>query len=147
MTINWGNKLLIVFAIFGAMIFTLVYKAIHTNYELVSKEYYKDELNYQQIIDGTNRANGLTTALQIEQQQQQINIQLPVEMKGVASKGTILFYCASDSRKDKKFDLKTGADGLQQIDAGQLIPATYQVKINWQTNGKNYYTQQTFTVN
>jgi FixH len=147
MTINWGNKLLIVFAIFGTMIFTLVYKAIHTNYELVSKEYYKEELNYQQIIDGTNRANGLTTALQIEQQQEQINIQLPAEMKGVASKGTILFYCASDSRKDKQFDLKVNAAGNQQINAMQLLPGNYQVKINWQTNGKSYYTQQTFTVN
>jgi nitrogen fixation protein FixH len=147
MTINWGNKLLIVFALFGTMIIILVYKAVHSNYDLVSKEYYKDELNYQQIIDGTNRANGLTTALQIKQQQQQINIQLPVEMKGVASKGTILFYCASDSRKDKQFDLKVNAAGNQQINAMQLLPGNYQVKISWQAKGKNYYSQQSFIVN
>jgi uncharacterized membrane protein YhiD involved in acid resistance len=147
MTINWGNKLLIVFALFGTMIITLVYKAVHSNYDLVSKEYYKDELNYQQVIDGTNRANTLTAALEISQQRKQIQIQLPAEIKGADTRGSILFYCASDARKDKQFDLKTDADGLQQIDAGQLIPATYQVKINWQTNGKSYYTQQTFTVN
>lgn len=147
MTINWGNKLLIVFAVFGAMIITLVYKAVHSNYDLVSKEYYKDELNYQQIIDGTNRANTLTAALQITQQQKQIHIQLPAEMKGAGVSGTILFYCASDARKDKQFDVKTNADGLQQIDAGQLIPATYLVKVYWQANGKTYYSQQSFTVN
>ena len=51
---NWGNKLLITFLVFGAGISFLVYRSMHTNFELVEKDYYKSELRYQEIIDGTN---------------------------------------------------------------------------------------------
>jgi len=48
---NWGNKLVLVFIVFGAFIGYLVYQAVNTKYDLVSKDYYKDELRYQEKID------------------------------------------------------------------------------------------------
>ena len=41
---TWGNKLLLVFAAFALLIGTLVYKCMQQNFELVSKDYYNDEL-------------------------------------------------------------------------------------------------------
>ena len=55
---NWGNKLLILL-LFLERMFYLVYRSVNTNFELVEKDYYKSEFRYQQVIDGTNRANSL----------------------------------------------------------------------------------------
>lgn len=59
---NWGNKLLVTFIVFGAGMGVLVYKSMNTTYELVEKDYYKKELRYQEVIDGSNRANALSAA-------------------------------------------------------------------------------------
>ena len=40
---NWGNKLLVTFVVFGAGMIFLVYRAVKTNYELVEKDYYKND--------------------------------------------------------------------------------------------------------
>ena len=51
---NWGHKLMIVFIAFAAMMSYLAYRAFKTEFELVDKDYYKNELKYQEVIDGTN---------------------------------------------------------------------------------------------
>ncbi|MFZ8343681.1 FixH family protein, partial [Staphylococcus aureus] len=53
---NWGYKLLLAFISFALIIGILVYKSINTKYDLVSTEYYKDELRYQDKIDGSGNA-------------------------------------------------------------------------------------------
>ena len=102
---NWGNRLLITFIIFGAGISYLVYRSMHTNFELVEKDYYKSELHYQDVIDGANRANALQSAVILKQDNNAILLQLPEEMENKKVTGDILFYCAYDEKKDKTFKI------------------------------------------
>jgi hypothetical protein len=143
---NWGNKLLVTFIVFGTGMSYLVYRSVTTNFELVDKDYYKNELRYQEVIDGTNRANGLSAAVKLEQSGGSIVLQLPAEMKDQSISGTIHFYCAYDGKKDKKFIVSTNADGMQVLDARQITPGNYTVKINWKANGKDYYTEKLITI-
>jgi hypothetical protein len=85
MTLNWGHKITLAFSAFVLLMFTLVYKSMKTDFQLVTKEYYKDELAYQQVIDGTNRANKLKGNVQVAQTKDGLSIQLPAEMKGKTS--------------------------------------------------------------
>src|SRR5205809_3782593 len=80
MTLNWGHKLILGFLVFAGMMIYLVYQSMDTRYDLVSKEYYNDELKYQQVIDGTNRANGLSSQVTVAQTGNDIIIRLPGEM-------------------------------------------------------------------
>ena len=143
---NWGNKLLLVFAVFAGGMFFLVYKSIHTNYELVSKEYYKDELSYQGVIDGTKSANGLSSKVKILQQGETIDVQLPDEMKNGNVSGNIWFYCASDATKDRHIPIKLSAEALQQIERKIFLPGNYLVKFDWTNNNKHYYSEQPLTI-
>ena len=59
MTLNWGQKMMLVFLVFVGGMSYLVYRCVKTNYDLVSTDYYKEELSYQQVIDGESRANQL----------------------------------------------------------------------------------------
>jgi len=143
---NWGNKLLIAFIIFGTGIFYLVYRSMTTNFELVEKDYYKSELQYQKVIDGANRANALLSPVTLGQKEDQILLQLPEEMKNNDVSGDILFYCAYDEKKDKKFRLEVNNNGTQFFQPGIIAPGNYTVKINWNHGGKDYYTEKTLTV-
>jgi hypothetical protein len=143
---NWGNRLLITFIIFGAGIFYLVYRSMHTNFELVDKDYYKSELHYQQVIDGTNLANRLATSVQMEQQDQFVLLQLPEEMKNKEITGEVFFYCAYDEKKDKRFRLKVDDRGAQIFEPDVIAPGNYTVKISWACDDKNYYTEKIITI-
>jgi len=147
MTLNWGHKLTIVFIAFAAFIFFLIYKTTQSHFDLVSKDYYKDELAYQQVIDGTNLANKLSSGIQVQQQNDQISIQFPQEMKQKKAEGTIFFYCSADSRKDKKINIQLSEEAVQIIPAKDILPGKYVLKINWKTDNQNYYNEQPVSIN
>lgn len=143
---NWGNKLLVTFIVFGVGMFYLVYRAVNTNYELVDKDYYKQELRYQQVIDGANRANLLNTSVKIEQTADGISLELPKEMKDKEITGNILFYCAYDQKKDKQLSLQPNSDGIQLFNLSEFSPGNYTVKINWSSEGENYFSEKSLTI-
>ena len=112
----------------------------------MSKDYYKDELQYQQVIDGSNNANALTTALTLVQTDKGISIQFPQEMKGKLLQGEIWFYCSYDDQKDLRLKIDVTNEAVQLIETGRLAAATYTVKTNWKADGNPYYNEQSFTV-
>lgn len=146
MTINWGHKITIVLILFGVLMTTLVYKSIQTDYQLVSKDYYKDELKYQQVIDGSNNATTLSSQLKILQNEKGITISFPAEMKNKTITGEYWFYCSYEDDNDRRLEINTGADAMQLIPVEQLAAATYTVKTSWKANGITYYNEQLFTV-
>lgn len=143
---SWGNKLLVTFIVFAGGIIFLVYRCMTTNYEMVEKDYYKKELNYQQVIDGSKEASLLATHVSVQQGENGITVQLPAEMKNKTLTGEVWFYCAYDEKKDKHFDLQTNQDAEQSITAGKIQPGTYTVKISWKDEQKNYYAEKPVTV-
>ena len=143
---NWGNKLLLVFLVFAAGMFYLVYRSMHVNYQLVSKEYYKDELRYQDVIDGTNRANALSSKIQISQNDELIFVQLPNEMKNEKITGEIWFYCAADEKKDRHISMKLNKEAAQQLTKKSFLPGSYIVKFNWNSGNQHYYSEQPLTI-
>ena len=142
---NWGNKLVIAFLLFAGLMFTLVYKAVNTKFELVSKEYYKDELRYQDKIDGISNANKLSNVL-ITQNDSQLTVELPKEMKGIRCDGEIWLYCSNDEHKDKKITLQIDSSGKQIIQKNTLAKGKYQCKLNWKSTGNLYYHEQNLII-
>jgi hypothetical protein len=147
MTLNWGHKLTIVFIAFAAFIFFMIYKTTQSHFDLVSKDYYKDELAYQQVIDGTNQANKLSSSILVQQEKDQISILFPREMKQKKAEGTIFFYCPSNSGKDKTFAIQLSEEAVQVIQAKDLLPGKYIVKITWQADNQHYYNEQPVSIN
>lgn len=143
---NWGNKLVVVFILFALLIGVLVYKAMNTKYELVSKDYYSDELRYQDRIDGRNNAAGISS-VSVSQDAEAVLINLPSEMKGKKIEGEAWFYCKTDAQKDRKITLLVDTSGRQVILKKELAKGSYELKLNWQLGEKKYYTERNITVN
>ena len=143
---NWGHKLLLVFLVFAAGIFYLVYRSMHVNYELVSKEYYKDEIHYQDIIDATTHASELGKKIQVAQKGGVIFVQLPDEMKDQKVTGEMWFYCADDEKRDRHISINVDQNAAQEISLQKFLPGSYVVKFNWKSNNTHYYSEETLTI-
>ena len=136
---NWGNRLVLVFLVFGAGMGYLVYRSMNTDYELV-------ELRYQHVIDEHKSANALSAAVNIEKKEGALLLQFTEEMKNKSLTGELYFYCAYDSKKDKRVSLQSDSNGVQTIPAGTILPGSYTVKIKWSNGEKSYYSEQNLSV-
>lgn len=138
---SWGNKLIIVFIVFAALMATLVYKATQAKFELVSKDYYQDELRYQDKIDGAANA-ALEAPISIQVTDEIISIEFPDAQKNANITGEAWFYCSVDATKDKRFVLSVDSTGIQRIERKGLQKGDYQIKISYEINQKKYYVAQ-----
>lgn len=146
MTINFGHKVMLGFCAFAGMMIYLVFQCMNTKFDLVSKEYYKDELQYQQVIDGITRANHLSRKATVAQVNNNIVIQLPAEMKQAGVTGTVWFYCANNAQKDQQLPLQVNSNATQTISSSQFIPGNYTVKFSWKQNDQLYYSEAPLTI-
>ena len=143
---NWGYKLMLVFIAFGCFMGFMVYNCLNSPISLVSAEYYKDELNYQQVIDGTKSSNKLSEQVKVSQDGEHIQLQFPTEMKGMSPAGSVWFYCVSDGKKDRKFSIATDKEGIQFFALNELNKGRYVVKIEWKALETTYYTQKEINI-
>lgn len=134
---SWGNKLVIVFVAFAALMITLVYKAINTKFELVTKDYYKDELRYQDKIDGEANATAAGNIILLKDNASLV-LQLPGSLNTSLVEGEAWFYCKTDESKDRKFQVRI-ENGKYIFDASKLAKANYELKLQLTSANKNYY--------
>lgn len=137
---NWGKGIALGFTAFAALIITLVYKSTTTKFELVTKNYYSEELAYQEKIDGSNNAFALSDQLKITQDTNVVVIQLPSEMRGRKVEGTLWFYFPSDAGKDLNLPLTMDADGRQVIGKSLLGKGAYKLMVRWKNEQRHFYT-------
>jgi len=142
---NWGNKLILVFILFAVLMSVLVYKSVNTRYDLVSKDYYKDELRYQDKIDGmANAAN--VSDVTVSQDSNNVIVDFPKELNGYKTEGEAWFYCATDDVKDKKIALQVDANGRQTFPKNQLSKTNYLLKLSWKIGNSNYFAEKSVII-
>jgi hypothetical protein len=144
---NWGHKIIIVFILFAAGILTLVTKSMRTRIDMVTSNYYAEELKYQQVIDGRRAALSLSAPVAINQSDKSVGLLFPSEMQGIPLKGNVLFYRASDSRRDISLPLEPDENGLLLVSKERFQKGNYQVQLQWEAKGKSYYQESFVTVN
>lgn len=143
---NWGNKLILVFLVFAAGMAFMVYKAVNTNFELVEKDYYKQELRYQEVIDGKAAAANLSSLIELKYSREGILLIFPQEAISTQPVGEVMFYCANDAKRDRKFALTIDKTGKQFFSSTTILPGNYKVKISWTMEEKKYYVEKDILV-
>lgn len=142
---SWGNKLIVAFVLFAVLIGTLVYKSVRSSFDLVSKDYYKDELRFQDKIDAQHNASKFSEVA-VTQSPELVNINFPKELAGKNVEGEAWFYCSTDATKDRKLKIAVNDKAEQIIPKNQLAKAIYQVKISWKIDNDNYFTEKNITI-
>ena len=142
MRISWGVRITILYTSFVLFMSTMVYMCTRQHFDLVSDDYYAQELKYQQVIDGKNNTSDLKQPVVIEQQNSVVNIKLPTD-KTVFEKGEILFYRPSNSLSD--FTISVTGNNTE-VPKEKLQAGLYKVKINWTAGNLHFYDEQSLVI-
>ena len=137
--INWGVGIVIAMVLFMAFILTFVYKSLTPEYthELVSEDYYKDELHYQEEIDKLNNAAKLKTKISLSNSDEGITIKFPENLDYKLVKGNISFQRYNNSNLDISKEIKLTSEKIL-IPASQLVTGKWIVKIDWKYKDEEY---------
>lgn len=133
------------FILFAVLMSVLVYKSVNTRYDLVSKDYYKDELRYQDKIDGMANAAKVSDVT-VSQDSNNVIVDFPKELNGYKTEGEAWFYCATDDVKDKKIALQVDANGRQTFPKNQLSKTNYLLKLSWKIGNSNYFAEKSVII-
>ncbi len=147
MKFNWGTGIVLSFVAFIIFILYFVYLASTDNkadHDLVTKEYYKEELNYQKEIDAGNNAQPYATAIKMEKTSEGLKIILPEDFPFEGIKGTVSLYRPSNKQLD--FDLPVSLSNTHLlIPDKRLLDGRWDIKISWTSGNKDYLIKKSIT--
>ena len=138
---SWGYKILLVYIVFISGIVFMVVKSSMQNIDLVTTDYYEQELQYQTTIDATLRANELSAKLQCSIVNDSLRIEFPAEMKNDKVKADVWLYCIANKTKDIRKTVEVSG-GIMLVPLPVGNKGSHDLKINWEAAGKTYYYEQ-----
>lgn len=140
MKVNWGTAMVIAMIAFILFILTFVYRsAVMDEYqhELVSEDYYGDELHYQEEIDKINNASKLDVDLTMVRTADGLTFRFPEDMEPEKISGTISLQRPSNKSLDLKMSIElTDSDFL--IPDQNLASGKYVVVVDWKHENSEY---------
>ncbi|PWJ59255.1 FixH protein [Dyadobacter jejuensis] len=135
--INWGAGIAGLYLGFVAMIVLLVVMSTRQKIDLVTDQYYSQELKFQSKLDKIKAASALANPVSWEITPNDIAIHYPTDLDESRLSGTIHFYCPSDDTKDRRFDIKP-SNHQQTIPIAMVPQGRYKIEIDWK-HGKSAY--------
>ena len=143
---SWSIRITALYLGFVALIVTLVIISSNNKEELVSKDYYAQELRFQEKIDATNNANSLVNGISHSIDENNVIITLPTENMSSDLKGEVYFFCPSNSANDKTIPMAFDNNGKMFIQKNTLKQGAYKMKLSWSGNGKNYFKESVISI-
>ena len=139
----------IILAGFGMMILFmcyLVYNSIHNEAQMVTDNYYENELKFQDRIDAKANGDAYTEAMKLAVADGKLQISIPTELSNKLTNGRLAFYCISNKKDDKNLAIKANATGLYAIDVKSWEKLSYIAKLTFECDGKKYYHEMPFNL-
>lgn len=134
---TWGHGVATALGLFIIFILSLIFFFTRSwqNAELVSTNYYQDELMYQDVIDAKNNADALKDKPTYTQNVDGITIQFPTT--SLIDDNTVKFtlFRTDDAKLDISKQVALTNKTLQ-IPAAVLIPGSYTLKVQWMRQNK-----------
>jgi hypothetical protein len=137
---SWGTKIAVLYIGFVAMIVLLIARTTRENVDLVTEDYYQQELQYQDRIDQRTAATASGMQPEVTITGSHIEITFPGNTAGKSCTGTIQFYRPSDAAKDFTVPVATDSNRVQLVDLSLLEQGLYQLKFAW-TSDQQYYSE------
>ena len=126
------------YLVFVTGIVFLVYKASNQKFDLVTKDYYDQELKYQHVIDESANTAKLSMPLVVARSGDHLQIDFPAEMKHKRKTIDFYLYYPADAKKDFRKTMETTDNELVQP-LPSAMKGQYQLKLSWEVDGIKYY--------
>ena len=140
MKFNWGTGIVIAFIGFIAFIMYFVI-SMNTNkkydHDLVTEDYYKQELEFQQDIDKETNSKALVKNLSWKKTAEGIVLKFPDNLNYNDIEGKVFLYRPSNKQFDFETDISLSNHNLL-IPDNRLLDGRWNIKVDWKYNGKSY---------
>jgi hypothetical protein len=140
MKINWGTGIVIAFIAFISFImYFVVNMNVNKKYDhdLVTEDYYKKELEFQNDIDKETNAKNLVENLSWQKTTEGLVITFPETLIKENITGKVFLYRPSNKQFDFETELSLSNHNLLIPDK-RLLDGRWNIKVDWQYNGKSY---------
>ena len=140
MKLNWGTGIVIAFIGFISFI---MYFVINMNtdkkldHDLVTEDYYKQELKYQNDIDKEKNAKTLSANLKWRKTEEGMLISFPKNLEPSNISGKVFLYRPSNKQLDFETTISLSNHNLLIPDK-RLLDGRWNIKIDWSYKGNNY---------
>jgi nitrogen fixation protein FixH len=140
----WPYGIIAAFAIFISGTIGLIVLACGHRTELVSADYYEQEIKFQNRLDQLRRTAELNVAgaIAYDAAKQQVKISLPRDQSRQPITGQVQLYRPSAAGLDRQVALTPDREGVQIVDATDLRPGLWKVRVSWMAGDKNYFIDQ-----
>ena len=145
----WPYAIIATFVLFAAYIGYMVQRAMRTSVDLVSADYYQQELAYQQRMESVARTAALPAPVRVsyERQAQRLTLQLPPSLAGQAVRGTVHFFRPSDQKLDFRLPFAPAGDSAQQqLSTSRLLPGYWRLRLDFTAAGRRYFIEKALSI-
>ncbi|GEO05755.1 hypothetical protein AAE02nite_34190 [Adhaeribacter aerolatus] len=124
-----------------------VTQAMRSEVNLVSKDYYQQELDYQNHIEVMNRtaAQNQEVSVAAPAGTNQVILHIPAAA-GEKISGTISFFRPSDGSQDFEVPVNLNESQNQILNTEKLAKGLWRVKISYNRGNQNYYNETRITL-
>jgi nitrogen fixation protein FixH len=140
MKINWGTGIVLAFIGFIGFILYFVIRMStddSANHDLVTEEYYKQELSYQQEIDASRIAAEMNANITVEKTDEGLMIYFPERFDPKKISGTVSLYRPSNKHLDSNFPISLSNTHLL-IPDNRLVDGRWDISINWEYEDNSF---------
>ncbi len=141
MKINWGKGIVIAIVFFVSFIMYFVIKMTTDNrydYDLVTENYYKNELTYQEKINASRNALNLSSKISYENSADGISIVLPKELQHTELHAKVFLYRPSDKQLDFELTFSKSTNYLLVPD-NRLLDGRWNISLEIRHQGNDYF--------
>ncbi len=138
--ISWGHGVVLALGSFIAFILFLIFVFSNgmQNSELVSDNYYQDELTYQDVIDAKTNAEDLPEKPVYQQTGEGITITFPQSAVPDDQQVNFDLFRTDDSNLDVHKKISLNSQQKFTIPSKVIVAGSYTLKLKWQKNKKPY---------
>mgnify|MGYP000176857450 CR=1 FL=1 len=136
MKINWGTAIVIAFVGFISFIMYFVISMSTDkkfDHDLVTEDYYQQELKYQEDIDKIENSKKLNENISWIKTEQGILLSFPKNLSPENIKGNVFLYRPSNKQLDFEMPISLSNHNLL-IPDNRLLDGRWNIKVDWNYN-------------
>ncbi len=141
MKLNYKYLIILLYVGFVSIMGVLVYKCAMLKTDVINKDYYAEELVYQQQIERQQRTKDLATQPSWNLSGEDVVLTFPQLKEDQVINGKVEFFCPSDEAKDKSFTIAVNDNNTFTIPKSTLSPGRYTLKLFWAIGAVEYYSE------
>lgn len=140
MKFNWGTGIVLAFVAFIAFIMYFVVLSTRdpaSNHDLVTEDYYRKELKYQEDLDAARNLEEIEGGVTATITDKGLEIEFPGFMDPEKIRGTVSLYRPSNKQLDFETPIQISNKHLL-IPKSRLLDGRWDIRVYWTYEGKPY---------